>query len=201
MSRFLAAVGASYLLGSIPTAFLLVQRLKRVDVRTVGSGNVGATNVARVAGLKAGALVFAADVAKGFVAATWLTSWLLPSASDAQRLAVGLAAILGHCFPVFLRFRGGKGVATTIGVLVGAAPLAAGVFLLTWGACYAIGRYVSIGSLAAAATIPVTQQLAGAEGQAVGLGAAIALLILVRHHGNIRRLLRGEEHRASPTRR
>ena len=129
----LAAFTGSYLVGSVPTAYLVVKRLKRVDVRTIGSGNVGATNVTRVAGLWAGISVFLVDLAKGLVAVQVLGPWLIHPLTPTLQFSCGLAAILGHAFPVFLNFRGGKGVATTIGVLIGTMPIIAGTYLLVWG--------------------------------------------------------------------
>lgn len=191
----LAAFGGSYLVGSIPTAYLVVKRLKRIDVRSVGSGNVGATNVTRVAGLWAGLVVFLIDVAKGVVAVLVIAPWVLPSTTPQVRLGCGLCAVVGHIFPVFLGFRGGKGVATTIGVLSGAMPMVAATCLLVWVACFLIWRYVSVGSLAAAVTIPLAQIVSHRTPAEVMLGMALALLIIVRHRSNIERLLRGQEHR------
>src|SRR3989338_4929889 len=153
----LAAFGGSYLVGSVPTAYLVVKWLKRVDVRRVGSGNVGATNVTRVAGLWAGLFVFLIDVAKGLVVVLVIAPWALSSATPQARLGCGLCAVLGHNFPVLLGFRGGEGVATTIGVLFGTMPVVAAAYLLVWAACFFLWRYVSVSSLAAAVAIPVTQ--------------------------------------------
>ena len=188
------ALVGSYLIGSLPTAYLLVWRLKRIDVRTVGSGNVGATNVSRVAGFMAGLVVFCIDLAKGALAVWWLAPWF--ALTPAMRLSCGLAAILGHNFPVWLGFRGGKGVATTIGVLVAAMPPVAAAVIGVWGLVFLIWRYVSLASLAAALAIPLAQALAG-QGLAERLvGALLAGLIVVRHHANIRRLVQGTELRA-----
>jgi glycerol-3-phosphate acyltransferase PlsY len=196
MVPLLTALLGSYLLGSIPTAYLLVKRLKGVDVRAVGSGNVGATNVTRVAGVRAGLVVFLVDAAKGLLAVLVVAPALLQPMTAAARLGCGLAAVLGHAFPVFLNFRGGKGVATTIGVLVGTMPLIAAACLGVWLACFLIWKYVSVASLAAAATLPVAQALAGRPSPELLLGSALALLIIARHGDNIKRLLAGTEHRA-----
>ena len=192
----LQALLASYLVGAIPTAYLVVWRLKRVDVRTVGSGNVGATNVARTAGLKAGLVVFLIDAVKGAVAVRLIAPWLLPAPDLTWRLACGLAAVLGHDFPVFLGFRGGKGVATTMGVLLAAAPTLGGVCAAVWVAVFVPWRFVSVASMAAAAALPVTQAVAGVARGERWAGAALAVLLVLRHHANIRRLLQGTEHRA-----
>ena len=190
-----AAFLGSYLVGSIPTAYLLVKWLKRVDVRTIGSGNVGATNVTRVAGLWAGVVVFFIDLAKGFVAVRFIAPWLLHPLTPTVQLGCGLLAVIGHTCPVFLNFKGGKGVATTIGVLVGTMPLIAGICLLVWAACVLLWRYISVGSLAAAVALPMAQLISHRASSEVLLGMALALLIIVRHRANIERLRQGKEHR------
>ena len=194
MSAFLIALLASYLLGSFPTGYLLVKWLKRVDLRTVGSGNIGATNVGRVAGRWASALVFVIDGAKGCLPVLVVPS-VLPSLPPAAGLACGLAAVIGHNFPIFLGFKGGKGVATTIGVLLAAAPLAGIVYLAVWGAGLLIWRYVSASSMAAAASIPITLLIRHHAPADILLGAAFALLIILRHRANITRLRQGTEPR------
>lgn len=195
MAAWLTALAGSYLLGSIPTAYLVVKRLKRVDIRSVGSGNVGATNVTRSAGFGPGLFVFVIDGLKGWAAVSLVAPALMPDGASAARLACGVAAVAGHMAPVFLRFRGGKGVATSIGVLLGAMPSAAAVFLGVWVVCFALWRYVSVGSLAAAVSLPAVQLLAGRPIPDVLLGAGLAALIIVKHRANIERLLQGREHR------
>ena len=196
MIRLVCALIASYLIGSIPTAYLLVKRLKGIDVRTVGSGNVGATNVTRTAGLAAGSVVFLVDLAKGWVAAAVIAPWLNPHASMTTRLACGLFAVLGHTAPIWLRFRGGKGVATTIGALLGAAPIVAAVYLVTWAIVALISRHVSAGSLLAAVSIPIAQwAVLHRPIKDIALGALLMLLIILRHQANIARLLQGTEPR------
>ena len=189
------ALLSSYLIGSFPTGYLLVKWIKGMDVRTMGSGSVGATNVTRAAGSGAGRLVFLIDVGKGLLAATVLAPWLVRPATPAVQLSCGLAAVAGHCFPVFLQFHGGKGVATTIGVLLGVMPAVAGIALGVWVACFLLWRYVSVGSLAAAVTIPIAQYAMRQPWPDTLLGVALALLIIARHRDNIARLLQGREHR------
>ena len=198
MLPLLTAMAASYLAGSIPTAYLVVKWLKRGDVRTIGSGNVGATNVTRAAGLWAGAGVFAVDLAKGWLAASVIAPALLHDPAQAVRLACGVLAVIGHTFPVFLKFKGGKGVATTIGVLAGGAPQVFWACLAAWAVAFALSRYVSVGSLAAAATLPVMQILFERPLTEVLLGTALAALIILRHRANITRLLQGTEHHWTP---
>lgn len=195
MLSAIVALAGAYLIGSIPTAYLMVKALKQTDVRTVGSGNVGASNVTRVAGKGAGAVVFALDLSKGLMAVLVLAPWLTPDVSPAVRLGCGCLAVLGHVFPLFLRFRGGKGVATTIGVLLGTMPAVAGVFLLVWTVCALIWRYVSVASLAASATLPIAQILTQRALPEVLMGAGLAMLIIVKHRQNVERLVHGKESR------
>ncbi len=190
----------SYVAGSFPTGFVLVKWMKRMDVRTVGSGNVGATNVARAAGMPASLAVFLIDAGKGMVSVLAIAPWLLPSPTGAARLACGLAAVLGHNFPVWLGFKGGKGVATTIGVALAAMPSVAGVALMVWAASFAVWRYASVSSMAAAVTIPLIQRAMHRPGSEMTVGVLLAALIVVRHRANIERLLQGREHRVGTPR-
>jgi len=189
-------LAASYLLGSIPFGILMAKLFGGGDIRRAGSGNIGATNVARVVGPLAGILTLLLDAAKGGFA-VWLAARWMHGEALAMVLA-GLFAMLGHCFPVWLRFRGGKGVATAAGVFLALCPaamLAATIlFLLVVG----FWRYVSLGSIAAAAAIPLLIYLLWAPHfappQSVTLTSlAIAGLVIHQHRGNIARLARGEE--------
>lgn len=191
-----AGLFACYLLGSIPSAYWLVKWTKRIDIRTVGSGNVGATNALRTAGPWAGATVLVLDVAKGLVAAALLPRWFLAQPLPVWVLASGTAAVIGHVFPCFLGFRGGKGVATTLGALAGSLPLLAGIIVGMWLIVFAACRYVSLASMAAAVAIPLAQVALHRSSAEVSLGAALTLLIVARHRTNLQRLLSGTEHRA-----
>ncbi len=195
LAYLLLAFGGSYLVGSIPTAYLVVKWLKRIDVRTIGSGNVGTTNVTRVAGLWAGLSVFLIDFMKGLIAVGLIAPWVVHPLAPSVRLGCGVCAVVGHVAPVFLGFRGGKGVATTVGVLVGTMPMVAGAFGLVWLGCCLIWRYVSLGSIAAAVMIPIAQVLTRQSPAEFYLGLALALLIVVKHRSNVERLLQGREHR------
>lgn len=195
--RIGVALLVSYLVGSVPSGWLLVKWIKQVDVRTVGSGNVGATNVTRAAGWRLGLVVFLLDLAKGVIAVWGIAPWLVPATTPAVRLGCGLAAVVGHDFPVFLNFRGGKGVATTFGVLFAAEPLVGLAALAVWTVGFLVWRYVSVGSLAAAVTIPIVQGLRQDPLPVVLLGVGMAFLLVVRHRANIQRLLAGTEHRVS----
>jgi acyl phosphate:glycerol-3-phosphate acyltransferase len=187
----------AYLLGGLPFS-VWIARAKGIDVRKVGSGNPGATNVMRAAGRGAGLLALACDAAKG-VAAVALARWLAPSPAWLGWAA--LAAVCGHVFSVFLGFRGGKGVATAAGAL-GAVSLAAlGVALTVFVLAVALTRYVSLGSMLAALTFPAALWVLGpaddpaARTALVVSSSLIALLVLVRHRGNLERLLAGTENR------
>jgi glycerol-3-phosphate acyltransferase PlsY len=198
----LLIVAAAYLLGSIPSGYLLVRLFLHQDIRTIGSGNIGATNVLRSGRKGLGAATFLLDMLKG-CAAVWLGgvlgALLMPAAPirSAQALAA-LFAVLGHMFPVWLHFRGGKGVATGFGVFLVAAPWAAlaaiSVFLLV----LAISRYVSLASILGSASFPVFAWfLVKGDKPALFLAAqvAVSLLIIAKHHQNVRRLLDGTENR------
>jgi len=192
----LALLLVSYLLGSIPFGVILAKFLGGVDVRKAGSGNIGATNVARVAGPAAGVLTLLLDVAKG-----WFAVWLAARLMDGETgflVAAGFFALLGHCFPLWLRFRGGKGVATAAGAFAALCPEAMIAALILFALVVWFWRYVSLGSLAAAATIPLFVYFLWAPHFAppnmVTLGSlAISAVVIFQHRGNIGRLVRGEE--------
>jgi glycerol-3-phosphate acyltransferase PlsY len=191
------ALVLSYLLGAIPTSLLAARLLKGVDLRTVGSGNLGATNLYRLAGWKAAVPVALFDIAKGLIPATLIAGAVGQGNRDPRVvLACGAAAVLGHVFSVFARFRGGKGVATAAGAVLGLAPwaivAAAGVWALV---TFATG-YVSLGSMMAAASLPVGVWLLQPEQRGlVGLYALLAAAIIWLHRANIGRLVAGTENR------
>lgn len=181
-----------FLAGSIPFGLLVAKLAGRTDPRSAGSGNVGATNVARTGGLHLGLLTLLLDAAKGAVPA-W---WFLGQGGEQAGLVAGVAAVLGHCFTPWLRFRGGKGVATLLGIVgVLAWPLGLIVFALTWLVLFASLRWASVASIVAAWTMPPLAWFAlGSPWLTAGLALAAAVVTL-RHHSNIRRLLRGDEPR------
>lgn len=183
---------AGYLLGSIPFALLVARRVGGVDVRFAGSGNVGATNVLRTTNRQAALIVVLLDLAKGS-AAVWMAAAL--GAGDAGRAATGLAAVLGHIYPVWLRFRGGKGVAVTCGAFTVLAPLATGIAVVLFSAIIWITRYVSLGSLTAVLALPPLIDATGGAPIVVQAAAGVAALIVFRHRGNLRRLVSGTERR------
>ena len=186
----------SYLLGSIPFGVILAKFLGGADVRKAGSGNIGATNVARVAGPAAGVLTLLLDAAKG-----WFAVWLAARFMHGETgflVAAGFFALLGHCFPLWLRFRGGKGVATAAGAFAALCPEAMIAALILFALVVWFWRYVSLGSLAAAATIPLFVYFLWAPHFAppnvMTLGSlAISAVVIFQHRGNIGRLVRGEE--------
>ena len=192
----LALLLVSYLLGSIPFGVILAKFLGGADVRKAGSGNIGATNVARVAGPAAGVLTLLLDAAKGWFA-VWLAARLMHGETGFL-VAAGFFALLGHCFPLWLRFRGGKGVATAAGAFAALCPEAMIAALILFALVVWFWRYVSLGSLAAAATIPLFVYFLWAPHFAppnvVTLGSlAISAVVIFKHSGNIGRLVRGEE--------
>jgi glycerol-3-phosphate acyltransferase PlsY len=198
---------AAYLLGSIPTGYLLVRLFRHEDIRAVGSGNIGATNVMRSGGKGLGVATFLLDMLKG-CSAVWLGGFLggilLPSTPfrSAQALAA-LVAVLGHMFPVWLRFRGGKGVATGFGVFLVAAPWAALAAISVFFIVGFLTRYVSLASILGSACFPLfawyftRTQASGPRPTPffIAVECAVAFLIIVKHHQNIRRLLAGTESR------
>ena len=195
----LAAV--AYLLGSIPFGLILVKVIRGEDVRLSGSGNIGATNVARSGGAKLGIATLVLDALKGYLAVLIASMMSQRNAGVELGLAASLAAlcaILGHVFPVWLRFRGGKGVATAVGAFVGLAPRAVLVVLGIFLVIVLISRYVSLGSIVASAVFPVLAfYLYRSQSSPAGLAVMLAasLLIILKHKANIRRLIDGTENR------
>jgi glycerol-3-phosphate acyltransferase PlsY len=187
---------AAYLLGAIPFGLLLTKLFGGGDVRKVGSGNIGATNVARAAGPLAGIFTLALDVAKG--AAAVCLAARIANESAAWMTIAGLAALVGHCFPVWLRFQGGKGVATAAGVFLVLCPLALLAAVVLFVLVVAFWRYVSLASISAAAAMPTLIYFLWAPHHApplvVTFGAlAAAILIVYKHDANIQRLVQGKE--------
>lgn len=186
-------VALGYLLGTAPTAQLVGRRIGR-DPTLEGSGNPGATNVYRTAGAKAGAVVFAGDLLKG-MAATGIGWW---AGDRVLALVCGAAAVLGHVFPATRRLRGGKGVATAIGMVLVVFPLLAAGALAVWAVIAKATRKASLASIVAAVLLPLGVAAVGRPVREVAIVAAVAALVLVRHAGNIERLVRGDE-RSLPT--
>ena len=186
---------ASYLLGAVPFG-LIIARIKQVDLRKVGSGNIGATNVARSCGTVLGVVVFILDLAKGLLPVVLARFWLT---SIDLAVCCALAAVLGHVFPVYLQFKGGKGVATACGVFLALTPIVTGICFLLWVLIVALCRYVALASIVAALALPSLfiawhRQAAFGDYAAVTLlTMLVAALVIIRHWSNIGRLLAGTE--------
>lgn len=200
---FASVLLLGYLLGSFPTGYL-VAKAKGIDIRTVGSGNIGATNAFRILGKGPGSFVLLMDAVKGGLACAGLPALvsllgfgreLSPTAMEWLRLLAGFSAILGHNYTCWLGFKGGKGIATSAGVLLALVPMALliilGVFLVTFG----LSRYVSLGSVLAAASLPFAAWATGASRPVLGVTTAMAILAIYKHRANIQRLLAGTENR------
>ncbi len=191
------ALAASYLWGAVPASYLAGKWSRGIDLRRHGSGNLGATNTFRVLGAKVAAPVMVFDILKGFLPVFLFTRWDGPAGWQ-WGLAYGAAAIVGHVYPVYMRFRGGKGVATAAGVFLALAPLAIGVAILTWLGVLKVTRMVSAASLAGAAALAAVLALAAPPGghpEIRWLGWAIAAFVIFSHRANLRRIVRGEEPR------
>ena len=206
MTAGIVASVAAYLLGSIPFGFVTAKLVASTDIRSLGSGNIGATNVARAMGAKWGIAVLVLDCLKGSVS-VWLFPQLVLDAADSAaatlqhvQVGCGVSAILGHMFPCWLRFRGGKGVATALGVVVVLAPWATLAAFIGFATVFAVFRIVALSSMIAAVVFAVAQTVmlwpqpfAPTSWSIAAFSLAIPVLIIFRHRSNLSRLLRGEE--------
>jgi glycerol-3-phosphate acyltransferase PlsY len=185
----------AYLTGAIPTSFI-IGRLRGIDLREHGSGNLGATNAFRVLGWKAALPIFILDIAKG-----WFPAFAFPlwdgQPSPYWAMAYGTAAIIGHVFSVYVRFKGGKGVATSAGVMLALAPVALLIGLAVWICLVWITGYVSLASMAGAVTVAASVWLLSGRGPVLWLTLAVAAFVIFAHRANIRRLIAGTENRFS----
>jgi glycerol-3-phosphate acyltransferase PlsY len=185
----LVAIIASFWVGALPFGYWAA-RLRGVDIRKVGSGNIGATNVFRALGAKIGLTVLVLDALKGFLS-TWLA--MRAGASDVEAILVGVAAILGHTFSPIMGFKGGKGIATGLGALLAAAPLTLAVALPIWLVVFLLTRWVSLASILAAASTPIAAYLFGYSLPTVGVLTAIVAVIIFKHRSNLWRIMHGVE--------
>jgi len=201
MSNFILFIGiiTAYIIGSIPTAYIFGRVLKGIDIRQYGSGNVGATNTFRVIGKLPGIIVLVIDILKGFVCVTYLAGLFLSIAPvtrpEFYKVLVGLSAIAGHNWTVFLKFKGGKGVATSSGVVIGLIPK---IFLLSfavWSLVFFITGFVSLASIIAAISISIFSLVFGEPTEVVVFMSILCLIIVYKHRSNIKRLHDGEEKR------
>jgi glycerol-3-phosphate acyltransferase PlsY len=207
MPWIILAIAISYLVGSIPTAYLFGRILKEVDIRKFGSGNVGATNALRVLGKKVGITVLLIDVLKGVFPVIILGDYILAKgisfSSELSRIILGLSCICGHNWTVFLNFKGGKGVATTFGVLIGLSFRIAGFakilgwVILIWFSAFILFRIVSLASVLAAITFPLAIILSGYSRTLVIFSLLTSIFILLRHRSNLVRIFQGKEPRLS----
>jgi acyl phosphate:glycerol-3-phosphate acyltransferase len=200
---FTAIVG--YLLGSIPTGYL-VGKARGIDLRTVGSGNIGATNVFRTLGKGLGILVLVIDGLKGYAACAWLPDLVFGYLTqkhgphdtgfyDVLRIAGGLSAVLGHNYTCWLKFKGGKGIATSAGMLAALVPVAFIIILAIWIVMFTVTRYVSVASIAGSVALPFAAYFTNNSGTIVLVTAFMAALAVYKHRSNIQRLLNGTESR------
>jgi acyl phosphate:glycerol-3-phosphate acyltransferase len=197
LAYILAAV-AAYFIGSIPTGFL-VARAKGIDIRTVGSGNIGATNVFRAVGKVAGTFVLLVDALKGCAPVLWIAPLCLrvdsAAAPDTLKIIAGISAILGHNYTCWLRFKGGKGIATSAGAFGALTPQPLGIAFLAWILVFALSRYVSLASIVAAVALPVATWLLPFSLPLRIITTVIGALAIFKHRANIQRLMAGTENR------
>jgi acyl phosphate:glycerol-3-phosphate acyltransferase len=186
------AIITAYLLGSVPFALLLSRRFNAADLRKVGSGNLGAANVLRASGVRAGVLVALLDAGKG---AASVALAMRMSSAPVVPAAAGVAAIIGHIYPVWLKFRGGKGVATACGVFSLLTPIAVPPALLVFLVSVWASKYISLGSILASIALPSIAYATGASAASLGAAVAAGALILFRHRSNLTRLIGGTERR------
>jgi len=190
-----------YLIGSIPTSYLFAKTLKGVDIRQFGSGNVGATNTYRVVGKLPGLLVLIIDILKGLICVTLVAKLFLRFGVTVEPAAYGMMlgfmAIAGHIWTIFLRFKGGKGVATSAGVFIGIAPKIFLLGLAVWIVVFAWKRYVSLASIMTAAAVPVIFSVFSYPPSYVIFSSLVCAVTVYKHYPNIKRLVRGEENRIS----
>jgi glycerol-3-phosphate acyltransferase PlsY len=182
----------TYLCGSIPFAYIVARSNGKIDIRTVGSGNSGATNVFREIGKGAGVITLTADILKGFIPVYFAT---FIDNSFSYSIAVAAVAMAGHMFTIFLKFKGGKGVATGLGVFLALVPLPSLIAFGIFGLVFVLSRYVSLGSTCAAISLPLTSYFLGYDTGLVIFTSAATLLIIYKHRTNIRRLIKKSENK------
>jgi acyl phosphate:glycerol-3-phosphate acyltransferase len=185
---------AAYLTGAIPTSYIAGRLVRGIDLRQHGSGNLGATNAFRVLGWRAATPIFVLDIAKGFVPAFFFPA-LDGATAPGWALAYGAAAIIGHVFSIYVGFRGGKGVATGAGVFLALAPVAVLVGLGIWIVLVLTTGYVSLASIVAAAVLPIMVAVTAAPTEVLIMSLLLSVFVIHAHRANVRRLIRGEEHR------
>lgn len=199
MIDLIIAALISYLIGSIPTGYIMAKLLRGIDIREHGSGNIGATNLIRVVGRTPGIIALLFDAAKGTLAVVLLASiYYRPQTLISEplfKVALGLGAVSGHIWTIFLKFKGGKGVATTIGVFIGLTPLVTAIGLLLWLATVLLFRFVSLGSLVMATSLPLLMIIFARPIEYITLSITLCIFIFYKHRSNIRRLIEGTEYK------
>ncbi len=194
---FAISIVTAYLIGSFPTSFLLARAMKGVDIRQVGSGNAGATNVLRTIGKLPALVTLVVDILKGVLAVTVITNFFYSFGIDLvfefYQGLMGLTVVCGHIWSVFLRFKGGKGVATTLGVALGITPLALVPTIILWVVVFALSRYVSLASIISLMFFPLVACLLGYNFYTILFGVIICSLSIYKHKDNVKRLLKAEE--------
>lgn len=191
----LLAILLSYLLGSVPVGYLIAKAVKGVDVRRHGSGNIGATNVARVVGKGAGIVTLILDILKGLIVVTLIPLLAGGGRADLVRISCAIAVVAGHNWTVFLRFRGGKGVATTAGAFIGLVPMVFLSAFCIWTVVFVLSKYVSLASIIAAVSLSLFLVVYGEPVSFQILGVVVAIVGIIRHKENIKRLLAGKENK------
>lgn len=189
---YLIFIICSYLLGSVPFGFIAAKKLRGIDITQHGSGNIGATNIMRSLGAGPAAIVFILDILKGFIP-VFLVKELVPASPDWFIVLCGIMAIIGHCLSVFLHFHGGKGAATSLGVIIGLNPLIAAIAFGVFVIVLAISRYVSLSSIATAIAVPVLMVLFKQSNAFIIFAAFTGLFVILKHKSNIKRLIKGNE--------
>ena len=196
---FILSVLSAYIIGSLPTSFILTKSLKGIDIRQVGSKNAGATNVLRAAGKIPALATLIVDVLKGFLVVTVIANFFYSFEPDLDydfyRVFLGFAAVCGHIWPVFLKFRGGKGVATTLGVALGIAPIVLLPTLVIWLAIFFISHYVSLASIISLMAFPIIAEVFSYPFYTILFSVVICGVVIYKHKENIHRLLKGEENK------
>jgi glycerol-3-phosphate acyltransferase PlsY len=192
--RYAATALCAYLLGSIPSGYIMA-RARGVDIRKVGSGNIGATNVFRILGRPAGIAVLLCDALKGFIAARFISFATSPDSVEYHAIVAGMSAILGHNYTCWLRFKGGKGIATSAGVLLALVPSGLAAALAVWIVTFYLSKYVSLASIIAAAFLPFGVWLTGGSKRMIVLTSVVGALAIYKHKANIQRLMNGTENK------
>jgi len=192
---FTALFISTYLLASIPSGLLISQKVKKLDITKAGSGNIGATNVAREVGIRWGLITLLIDILKGFIPVA-TTHYLLgssPGINEALKGIIGISALMGHQFPIYNRFRGGKGVATCLGVFLAISPISCLFSVIIFLILVSLWRYISLGSILAAITMPLWLHIMKHSILVIFLSMIMSFLITFKHKANIQRLMQGTE--------